>query len=59
MIAELSNRFGSVSATKQYQECMSSKSRTAVVLSQVSKAPSEMQLAISVYIALKFITTKQ
>ena len=58
-MAELCSKFGSFQAMTQYQECMSSKSRTALVLGKVSKAPSEMQLAISVYIALKFITTKR
>ena len=59
MISELSSKFGTVNTTTQYQECMSAKSRTAVVLREVSKAPSEMQLAISIYIALKFVTTKR
>ena len=56
---ELSSKFSMVNTTTQYQECMSAESRTAAVLREVSKAPSEMQLAISIYIALKFVTTKR
>ena len=33
VISELSNKFGTVNTTKHYQDCMSSKSRTAMVLS--------------------------
>ena len=58
-MAELSNKFGSVQAMTQYQECMSPKSRTALVLGKVSKAPSDMQIAISAYVSLKMVTTKR
>ena len=57
VMQELANKFGPVNALAQYQECMSSTSRTALVMSQVAKAPSDMQLAISAYIALRFVVT--
>ena len=43
----------------QYKDCMSSTSRTALVLSQVSKAPSELQFAISAFISLRLVNTRR